>query len=68
MARIDYKAACSAIATNNVVDLKSELKKNPVVGSHWKPITDAAFFGRTECIEVLLNVGSDPNVTSGNSV
>ena len=33
--------------------------------SHWKPLCDAAFHGRPECVELLLRAGADPNQVAG---
>ena len=65
MAHVHHKAACRFVAEDDVSKLRAELKHNPDAARHWKPLTDAAFFGKTECLKTLLEFGADPNVRSG---
>lgn len=65
MARINYKDACDCIARGNLAALKTELNQNPLVVGHWKPITDAAFLGRPDCLNELIERGANSNIRSG---
>ena len=61
-----YAAACEAIETNDVAALHNEIQTNPEsVLKHWKPLVDAAFFGRVECVDLLLAHGVDSNIRGG---
>ncbi len=65
--RIQYKQVCTAIATGNLANVRKELQANPRVVEHWKPLCDSAFYGNSECIEMLLDAGSDPNQVAGTA-
>lgn len=57
-----YKAASKAIQENKPDRLADELATNldGVIG-HWKPLFDAVFLGRVECLELLIHHGVDVN-------
>ena len=59
--RVQYKEICSAISAGKVSSVRKELQANPRVVEHWKPLCDAAFYGSSECIDILLDAGADPN-------
>lgn len=65
--RIQYKPICSAIAAGNLSSVREELRTNPSVAKHWKPLCDAAFYGNAECIGLLLDAGADPNQVAGTA-
>ena len=65
--RIQYKKVCAAIASGNLTDVRKELQANSRVFEHWKPLCDAAFYGNTECIGILLDAGADPNQVAGTA-
>ena len=62
MLKIEYRKLCSAIAESDLDAAEREISRNPAAVSHWKPLIDAAFFGRAEFIDLLLKAGADPNV------
>lgn len=62
MARF-YSTACQAIANDDIVQLRAEIERNPAcVRDHWKPLVDAAFFGRVACVKLLLANKVDPDI------
>lgn len=65
--RIEYKKICSAIAAGDLNGVKDELQANPAVVGHWKPLCDAAFYGNSDCIGLLLDAGADPNQVAGTA-
>lgn len=65
--RIQYKKVCAAIASGNLTSVRKELQADPRVVEHWKPLCDAAFYGNTECIGILLDAGADPNQVAGTA-
>ena len=65
MPRIDYKPLCGAIQQRDRKRIKQLAQSNPEVVQHWKPITDAAFQGNVEAIEILVDHGADCNIVSG---
>ncbi|MCY3885635.1 MAG: ankyrin repeat domain-containing protein [Gammaproteobacteria bacterium] len=65
--RIQYKKICTAIATGNLTEVRAELRTNPAVAGHWKPLCDAAFYGNSACIELLVDAGADPNQVAGTA-
>lgn len=65
--RIQYKKVCAAIASGNPKNVRKELQADTRVVEHWKPLCDAAFYGNTECIGILLDAGADPNQVAGTA-
>ena len=61
----DYRPLCGAIAGGSLPALRRAIGDSPAAARHWKPIVDAAFAGRADFIEALLDAGADPNVVSG---
>lgn len=65
MAAVDYRPLCRAIAGGSLPALRCAIGDAPAAARHWKPIVDAAFAGRGDFIEALIEAGADPNVVSG---
>lgn len=62
-----YKRLCEAIGRGDVGLLKERIAEGPEGVRHWKPVVDAAFAGRADMLEALLDAGADANVVSGVS-
>ncbi len=65
--RVEYRKVCEAIAAGRLADVGKEVQANPKVVEHWKPLCDAAFYGSSECIGILLDAGADPNQIAGTA-
>ena len=65
MPAANYQPLCRAIASGSLPALRRAIGGAPAAAKHWKPIVDAAFAGRADFIETLLDAGADPNVVSG---
>ena len=65
MARVNYKPLCDAIFKGDIAQLRREIDTNPDAVAHWKPITDAAFCGHADAIDLLVRAGADCNIKSG---
>lgn len=63
--RTGYRTLCAAIGAGDLDALRGEVRANPNAAVHWKPIMDAAFAGRADMIEILLDAGADVNVMAG---
>ena len=63
--RTGYKMLCAAIGAVDLDALRGGVRVDPDAAFHWKPIMDAAFTGRADMIEVLLDAGADVNVMAG---
>ncbi len=55
-----YKMLCAAVGAGDLDALGRGVRMDPDAAVHWKPIMDAAFTGRADMIEVLLDAGADP--------
>ena len=62
----DYKPLCRAIAAGDLPALRRAIAAAPAVARHWKPIVDAAFGGRPQMLQALLDAGADPNIVAGS--
>lgn len=60
-----YKALCAAIGAGDLGALANGVRMDPDAAVHWKPIMDAAFRGRADMVEVLIDAGADVNVVAG---
>ena len=62
-----YKTLCAAVAGGNEDTLRRAAAADSEAARHWKPVMDAAFAGRADMIEALLDAGADPNAIAGSS-
>lgn len=62
-----YRALSGAVAEGDLGALRERIEADPEAAGHWKPIVDAAFGGRPDMLEALLDAGADPNVVAGVS-
>ena len=62
-----YKALCAAVANGSLDALCAGIDGDAEAAKHWKPIVDAAFAGRADMVQALLDAGADPDVRSGTS-
>ncbi len=60
-----YKALSAAVADGDADGLRKTAATDPEAARHWKPIMDAAFAGRADMIDTLLDAGADPNAVAG---
>ena len=61
-----YRPICDAVAQNDLGLLRQEIERNPNGATgHWKPLVDAAFLGRRECVQILQEFGTDSNIRGG---
>ena len=60
-----YRTLCAAVAAGDVETLRRAAAADGEGARHWKPLMDAAFAGRADMIEALLDAGADPNVVAG---
>ena len=65
MPRVAYKPLSEAVYKRDAKLLASLAADDPAAAQHWKPITDAAFVGSVDCVNVLVEHGADVNVRSG---
>ena len=64
---VGHRALCAAVAKGSLDALNACIQDDPPAAKHWKPIVDAAFAGRADMVQALLDAGADPNVRSGTS-
>lgn len=62
-----YKPLSDAIRGGSARTLAAAIKRDGEAARHWKPVVDAAFAGRADMVQALLDAGADPNVVSGHS-
>ena len=61
-----YRVACDAIAKDDLVGLRAEISRDPtVVTEHWKPLVDASFMGRVDCVNLILEAGTEADIRGG---
>ena len=64
---VGYKHLCTAIAQNDDETFQSLVHSSPELVSHWKPLCDAAFLGKPQYVEALLQAGANPNQRAGTA-
>ena len=64
---VNYKQLCAAIANEDERTFNSLIQSSPDLVLHWKPLCDAAFFGKPKLVEALLSAGADPNKRAGTA-
>ncbi len=64
---VNYKQLCTAIANDDDRTFNSLIQNSPDLASHWKPLCDAAFFGKPKLVQALLRAGADPNQRAGTA-
>lgn len=63
----DYRELCTAIANSDDRTVRSLIRRQPELVSHWKPLCDAAFLGKPNYVEALLEAGANPNQRAGTA-
>ena len=65
MANRGYRRLCELIAQGDANALRRAALADAAAAAHWKPIMDAAFGGRADMVQALVEAGADPNVIAG---
>lgn len=60
-----HQALCRAIGAGALAQVRAALRGHAAGATHWKPIMDAAFLGRADIVQMLLDAGASPNVVAG---
>jgi len=67
MDRAAIKALTAAVARGDLDAAQDLLDDDPELATDWQPVMTAAFHGRPESVELLLERGADPNVLSSTN-
>ena len=58
------KALAQAASVGDLKTMRTMMKQAPSLAVEWQPIMDACFAGQAEAVELLLECGADPNISS----
>jgi ankyrin repeat protein len=58
------KALAQAASVGDLKTMRTMMKQAPSLAVEWQPIMDVCFAGQAEAVELLLECGADPNISS----
>ena len=65
MANHGYQRLCELIVQGDANAVRRAALADAEAAAHWKPIMDAAFRGRADMVQAVVEAGANPNVVAG---